>query len=330
METIETRTGRQIKKTWLFNGVIHRENDPAIIVTNKYGTVLSKEWYHNGARHRDDGPAMIVTKGDKRVEMWYQHGVLECADGPAITREKKDKYVEEWFHNGLRHRVNGPAVRVVQQYNSVEKYFMYGLRHRIGGPAVMKKYYNVITEEEWYENDKLHREDGPAVIYCGAAVLKQKWFLRGQLHREDGPAIDNETPHYTQKIWYRRSKLSTNTDGVYSWHEERRPEDVYPLTEFKEYLRHENVDYYIWYHNNGNNVDARVSTFDPAGGLPDKFLYMLTFYRGRVLVNYRHPEWNGEVKWPWLYDILPQPIAEEIEPELVVKLPTMCKWPGIQ
>ena len=35
------------------------------------------------------------------------------------------------------------------------------------------------------ENDQLHREDGPAVIYPDGTEM---WYKNDQLHREDGPA----------------------------------------------------------------------------------------------------------------------------------------------
>lgn len=54
----------------------------------------------------------------------------------------------------------------------------------------MKKYKVTISDkgiERWYnENDQLHREDGPAVIYPNEV---QQWYKNGKLHREDGPAV---------------------------------------------------------------------------------------------------------------------------------------------
>ena len=39
----------------------------------------------------------------------------------------------------------------------------------------------------WFDEEgKLHREDGPAVIFCG---FVKEWYLHGKLHREDGPAV---------------------------------------------------------------------------------------------------------------------------------------------
>jgi len=48
----------------------------------------------------------------------------------------------------------------------------------------------------WYLNDKLHREDGPAIEYANGS---KEWILNHKLHREDGPALEyaNGT-----KEWY--------------------------------------------------------------------------------------------------------------------------------
>jgi len=37
-----------------------------------------------------------------------------------------------------------------------------------------------------YLDGRLHREDGPAIIYPDGSRV---WYLNGHLHREDGPAI---------------------------------------------------------------------------------------------------------------------------------------------
>ena len=39
----------------------------------------------------------------------------------------------------------------------------------------------------WYKNDKLHREDGPAIEYVSG---HKHWFIEDMWHREDGPAIE--------------------------------------------------------------------------------------------------------------------------------------------
>jgi hypothetical protein len=62
------------------------------------------------------------------------------------------------------------------------------------------KTYEVTVDDHgtkhWYLNDKLHREDGPA-IEC--ANGDKYWYINDQFHREDGPAVEfaNGT-----KEWY--------------------------------------------------------------------------------------------------------------------------------
>ncbi len=60
-------------------------------------------------------------------------------------------------------------------------WYINGKLHREDGPAII--YPN--GGEDWYINGKLHREDGPAAIFPDGI---QKWYINDQLHREDGPA----------------------------------------------------------------------------------------------------------------------------------------------
>ena len=45
---------------------------------------------------------------------------------------------------------------------------------------------NSYGDKEWRLNGKLHREDGPAVIWSTGT---QEWWVNGQRHRIDGPAV---------------------------------------------------------------------------------------------------------------------------------------------
>ena len=54
--------------------------------------------------------------------------------------------------------------------------------------------------KEWYLNNQLHREDGPAIEYSNGY---KEWYLNNQLHREDGPAIE---PSNGSKEWYLNGK----------------------------------------------------------------------------------------------------------------------------
>jgi hypothetical protein len=39
----------------------------------------------------------------------------------------------------------------------------------------------------WMKNEKLHREDGPALEFQDGI---RKWYLNGKKHRKDGPAVE--------------------------------------------------------------------------------------------------------------------------------------------
>ena len=55
----------------------------------------------------------------------------------------------------------------------------------------------------WLLNDKLHREDGPA-IECSDG--RKFWYLHGKYHREDGPAIEYRNG---EKRWFLNDKEVT-------------------------------------------------------------------------------------------------------------------------
>ena len=60
--------------------------------------------------------------------------------------------------------------------------------------------------KEWYLNDKLHREDGPAIERANG---DKEWWLNGKFHREDGPAIEYADG---TKEWYLSNKLYSEPD----------------------------------------------------------------------------------------------------------------------
>ena len=56
--------------------------------------------------------------------------------------------------------------------------------HRDDGPAVIFK----LGEEYWYKNGLLHRVDGPAITKL-IPVGYKLYYQNGYLHREDGPTF---------------------------------------------------------------------------------------------------------------------------------------------
>ena len=85
-EIIHTLNGN---KEWRVNGLLHREDGPAVECEN--GT---KEWCINGEYHREDGPAIEYGNGAKS---WYINGKRHRENGPAIERENGAKL---WYLNG--------------------------------------------------------------------------------------------------------------------------------------------------------------------------------------------------------------------------------------
>ncbi|MHA6897974.1 hypothetical protein [Ralstonia pseudosolanacearum] len=77
-------------------------------------------------------------------------------------------------------------------------YFQNDELHREDGPAAIYKSHfyqdfyttlKLIDKEEWWINGQKHRDDGPAVIfYLMEEVTRYEWWVNGLLHREDGPA----------------------------------------------------------------------------------------------------------------------------------------------
>ena len=78
----------------------------------------------------------------------------------------------------LKYRVEvNPVTGTRKYYNAA------GKLHREDGPAIVYK----DGTEKWYQNGILHREEGPAIIYRNGTKI---WFKQGKRHRTDGPAAE--------------------------------------------------------------------------------------------------------------------------------------------
>ena len=110
--------------------------------------------------------------------------------------------------------------------------------------------------DRWYQNDKLHREDGPASILYRAdgSVKSEAWYKNGAIHREDGPAQIGYYPNSSieYEAWSQNGKIhredgpawigyqpdgSVGYDRWY-WHGEK-VEDITSLEDFRawQYLK---------------------------------------------------------------------------------------------
>ena len=110
--------------------------------------------------------------------------------------------------------------------------------------------------QEWRKNGKLHREDGPAIIYAHGS---QEWWVNGKLHREDGPAFI--LPDGTQE-WYLNGKIHREdgpayigADGTQAWrlngkrHREDGPAIILPDGYQEWYINGKDVtdEVYEWF-----------------------------------------------------------------------------------
>jgi hypothetical protein len=70
---------------------------------------------------------------------------------------------------------------------------------------------DIAGTKRWWSDGKLHREDGPAVVWVDGS---SGWFLDGKQHREDGPAVDY--PGGAKHWWYDGRNLGLNSDGFWA------------------------------------------------------------------------------------------------------------------
>ncbi len=93
----------------------------------------------------------------------------------------------------------------------IDKFFrkeccLHNKLHRDDGPAViiLNKY------QAWSQNGLLHRDGGPAVIFTDG---RQEWWRNGLRHRTDGPAVI--WPHGSEEWWQNGIRLVENNKNKY-------------------------------------------------------------------------------------------------------------------
>jgi transposase InsO family protein len=147
--------------SYYVNDKLHRDNDLPAIITSIYSV-----WYQHGKRHRDNNPAYISIHG---LSIWYQHGVKHRDnDLPAYVDEAINR--SEWYQYGELHRDNDLPAAV--HANKIE-YYINDRLHRDNGPAFINNGYSA-----YYKHGNRHRIDGPAVIYSSGAV---EYYIDGVL-----------------------------------------------------------------------------------------------------------------------------------------------------
>lgn len=336
------QNGRPICYKWYQNGVKHRENGPAVVSNRK--DRYKRVWYTHGKMHRKKLPARITVCGSLYIKEWCSDGVLHRIGAPAYIATTNGIITEQrWYLHGKQHRVGEPAViKYNLRGNVIEKIWMendqihregeharvsvdrmastvtytwyqHGFIHRDENPAVIT--YNragLVVLYRWYQHGKPHRIGAPAYIniYNGleTSARAEMWYVEGILHRDGGePAVtDCKYGHICGQEWYQHGKQ--NMTGLIYWyqfgneyHEVHRESDGshYRLSHVK--FSYKSCDILIYYPPRGefNKLDNHIE------------VYTVNYVNG-VVVSFT----DSRSKWPWLYDILPMPIAEEIEPHL--------------
>ena len=99
-------------------------------------------------------------------------------------------------------------------YDGTQTWWLNGKLHRDDGPAMIYKN----GTRKWVKDGKLHRDDGPAVVDADGSQI---WYLNGQRHRDDGPAVVNSDG---TRMWYKAGKLHREDgpafitpDGKQTW-----------------------------------------------------------------------------------------------------------------
>ena len=79
--------------------------------------------------------------------------------------------------------------RIIAPDNSWEKWVLNNKIHREDGSAVIKYNDGNVIEEQWRVEGRLHRKDAPAIIrYKDGVVVEEEWFTNNIRHRIDGSA----------------------------------------------------------------------------------------------------------------------------------------------
>lgn len=167
------RNKKYVRETWRQDEDLHRFDGPAVTIKDLKGNIVSFEWYRHGQLHREgDEPASFEDNGRTRTEIWASHGEPSRNDKPAhlVTDIASGVTVEEiYYWRGHEHRAGGPAfIRRSAKTGVVtaEHWAFLGVSTRLNGPCIIHRdEHGTTLTEQWKQEGKLHREDGPAVIY---------------------------------------------------------------------------------------------------------------------------------------------------------------------
>jgi len=331
-----TSSGRTI--TYYKGRMIHRDDGPAEMQYNLCGELVSSVWYRNNVYHNSDGPACIKDMRTWKSREWWIDGKLHRENGPAIITKWPGGFSRiEYYIGGVRHRVDRPAI-VEKTRMGVSRLDWYtrGELHNDTSPAVLHFHINrKISLREWYSHGVFHRDDGPArEKYTETGELRRtEWWQHGQRHNANGPAIIKNNGKTT--MWYRNGRMHANSEGIFGWKINDLKHTEFRLVGGQCRSICITRQYDMKYDCVATTIKEREFKQDNINiVLGPSIIKVVHLFSGKVVqlkTNSVHLREDKIVSIgpidpaPWLYNIVPQPIAEELEQHLIVdkRSPTM-------
>ena len=101
--------------------------------------------------------------------------------------EKNSLYFPQVYRDkGDPETISVKNIVIRNKNNARITYYLNGKLHRENGPAVIFVDSDGRRCKEYWQHGKYHREDGPAIVY---GRRYKEWLIEGKYHRENGPAI---------------------------------------------------------------------------------------------------------------------------------------------
>lgn len=180
--------------------------------------------------------------------------VVVCTSESWMSYEKHDLALYPgdtvYFLNGRVHAENKPAI-IYNPAHDGKRYF-----NLPTGAAPQRDVYLWRNGVEYWQNNKLHRLDGPARKFKGG----EEWFKEGKLHRIGGPALILNEGNLVAMWWY-EGVIHCETgpaiiyrDGKQMWfihnkkHRIDGPAVIYPNGDYEYYVNgflHRYEDYAV-------------------------------------------------------------------------------------
>lgn len=147
--------------------IYHNDNGPAIIVRHENHKPSYEGWFFHNQFHRLNKPAKILyfDDGYPKEEVYIVNDEIHRSLGPAIVRYKQltHFYViknQEFWNNGkLQRIIHGNPINESGEA-CIEEFYQ-----DFSKIAENKIYNDVLFSTRIFKNNKLHNENGPAIIH---------------------------------------------------------------------------------------------------------------------------------------------------------------------